>query len=130
MAESTFVPGATLRVREVLHGAERASWDEHVVSDDEGVLACVQSDGTPMSFPPHATPHPWGHLDAWTGTTVLKLRRDVQDLAPSLASGRITQEELLPVLAAATEVADLLDRDDRWWTPWDDWTPAGGRIAP
>ena len=51
--------------------------------------------------------------------------KDVQDLAPSLAAGRITQDELLAVLAAAAEVADLLDRDDRWWAPWDDWTPRG-----
>ena len=117
----------------------------------------VQADGTPMAFPEHPVPHPWGHLDAWQGTTVLKLRRagdwysvwrffdarrrlpvgwyvnfetpvvrtddgvdvndlqldivvapdgswrwkDVQDLAPSLASGRITQDELLAVLAEA-----------------------------
>ena len=122
-------------------------------------------------------PHPWGHLDAWTGTTVLTLRRDgewysvwkffdasgfvswyvnfetpvvrrpggvevndlqldivipagepwrwkdVQDLGPSLASGRIAQDELLLVLDAAAEVAALLDRDERWWSPWDGWTP-------
>ena len=184
MAEP-FEVGARVRVREVLHGAEWASWDEEVVGDDGTVLACMQPDGTPLSFPPHPTPHPWGHLAAWTGTTVLKLRRegdwysvwkffdtagtfvswyvnfetpvvrrpdgvdvndlqldivvpaggewrwkDVQDLAPSLAAGRITQDELLAVLAAAAEVAELLDRDDRWWAPWDDWTPAGGRIAP
>ncbi len=54
--------------------------------------------------------------------------KDVQDLAPSLASGRITQDELLAVLTAAAEVAELLDRDDRWWAPWDDWTPADGTI--
>ncbi|MCP3420823.1 DUF402 domain-containing protein [Nocardioides pinisoli] len=178
-----FAPGSSVRVREVLHGAEWAWWDERVLSDDGTVLATVQADGTPMSFPPHPVPHPWGHLDAWTGTTVLKLRRtgdwysvwrffdadgafvgwyvnfetpvvrvdgavevndlqldivvepdgawrwkDVQHLAPSLASGRISQGELLAVLAEAERVADLLDRDDRWWAPWDDWSPRDGRI--
>ena len=51
--------------------------------------------------------------------------KDVEHLAPSLASGRITQDELLATLAAAAEVADLLGRDDRWWAPWDDWAPEG-----
>ena len=54
--------------------------------------------------------------------------KDVQDLAPSLASGRITHDELLATLAAAAEVADLLDRGDRWWAPWDGWAPADGMI--
>ena len=27
------------------------------------------------------------------------------------------------VLAVAAEVVDLLDRGDRWWAAWDDWTP-------
>ncbi len=44
-------------------------------------------------------------------------------------SGRITQDELLAVLAAAADVAELLDRGDRWWAPWDDWTPADGTIG-
>jgi hypothetical protein len=48
----------------------------------------------------------------------------VHHLAPSLASGRITQDELLATLAAAAEVADLLERDERWWSPWDGWSPA------
>jgi len=70
-----YAAGAALRVREVLHGAEWASWDERVVSDD-GILVSVQADGTPMAFPEHPVPHPWGHLDAWRGTTVLKMRRE------------------------------------------------------
>ncbi len=185
MADAPFPPGAALHVREVLHGAEWASWDERVVSDDGHLLASVVADGTPLAFADHPYPHPWGHLAAWTGTTVLKLRRsgdwysvwkffgadglsflswyvnfetpvlrtadgvdvddlqldvvidpdgswrwkDVHHLAPALASGRITQDELLAVLAAATEVADLLARDDRWWAPWDGWTPQDGRIG-
>lgn len=179
----TYAVGSAVRVREVLHGAEWASWDERVLADDGVVLATLQPDGTPMAFPPHPVPHPWGHLAAWTGTSVLKLRRtgdwysvwrffdaegvplrwyvnfetpvvrapaavevndlqldivvdpggtwrwkDVQDLAPSLASGRITQHELLATLAAAAEVADLLDRDDRWWAPWDGWRLADGTL--
>jgi hypothetical protein len=177
-----FAAGSSICVREVLHGAAWASWEERVVSDD-GILVSVKADGTPMSFPEHPVPHPWGHLEAWQGTTVLKLRRDgdwysvwrffdaegaflswyvnfetpvvrtadgvdvndlqldividpdggwrwkdVQDLAPSMASGRITQDELLAVLAEAAHVAELLDRGDRWWAPWDDWSPQDGRI--
>jgi hypothetical protein len=180
-----FVPGTDLVMREVLHDALWAHWPERVVADEgpDGVLATFQPSGTPLSFPPHPTPHPWGHLDAWQGTSVLKLRRtgdwyavwkffdadgahlswyvnfetpyvrqsdgidvndlqldivipvgepwrwkDVQDLAPSLAAGRITQDEVLAVLTAGAEVAALLDADDRWWAPWDDWTPADGTI--
>jgi hypothetical protein len=177
-----FASGSSIRVREVLHGAEWAAWDERVVSDD-GILVSVKVDGTPMSFPEHPVPHPWGHLEAWQGSTVLKLRRagdwysvwrffdadgaflswyvnfetpvvrtadgvdvndlqldiviepdggwrwkDVQDLAPSLESGRITRDELLAVLAEAAHVAELLDRGDRWWAPWDDWSPQDGTI--
>jgi hypothetical protein len=173
-----FAVGTYVRVREVLHGAEWASWDEWVVDDDGVVLATVKADGTPMAFPAHPVPHPWGHLGAWSGTSVLKLRRsgdwysvwkffdgegaflhwyvnfespvvrtvdgvevndlqldiviapdgqwrwkDVEHLAPTLASGRITGDELLATLAAAAEVADLLERDDRWWAPWDEWSP-------
>lgn len=175
-----FAPGSSVRVREVLHGAEWAWWDERVLSDDGTVLASVMPAGTPLSFPRHPVPHPWGHLAAWQGTTVLKLRReddwysvwrffdadgafvswyvnfetpvvrvdgavevndlqldivvepdggwrwkDVEGLAPSLASGRITADELLATLGAAAEVADLLERDDRWWSPWDGWSPDG-----
>ena len=62
-----FAAGSALRVREVLHGSEWASWDEHVLADD-AILVSVKPDGTPMAFPDHPVPHPWGHLDAWTGT--------------------------------------------------------------
>lgn len=185
--QPTFAAGSGIWMREVLQGADWAQWRETVVSDDPaegGVLATLQPNGTPLVFPPHPFPHPWGHLEVWQGTTVLKLRRvgdwyavwkffdgdgrfvswyvnfespyvrtpdgievndlqldivipaggewrwkDVQDLAPTLASGRITQDELLAVLTAATDVADLLDRDVRWWAPWDEWAPADGRIG-
>ncbi|SEB74695.1 Predicted RNA-binding protein, associated with RNAse of E/G family [Nocardioides exalbidus] len=182
MADGAFPIGSDVRVVEVLHGAEWASWDEEVVADD-GILVTLQRNGTPLTFPPHDHPHPWAHVDAWTGTTVLKLRRegdwysvwkffdadgaflhwyvnfetpyvradgaihvndlqldivvppdgdwrwkDVQDLAPTLASGRITQDELLAVLREAAHVAELLDRGDLWWAPWDGWTPADGMI--
>ncbi|KRE97191.1 hypothetical protein ASG76_00190 [Nocardioides sp. Soil774] len=178
-----FAVGSPVRVREVLHGAEWASWDERVLADDGTLLVTVKPAGTAMHFPPHPVPHPWGHLEAWQGTTVLKQRRagdwysvwrffdaagralstyvnfetpvvrtadgvdvndlqldvvveldgtwrwkDVQHLAPSLASGRITSEELLATLAAAAEVADLLERDDRWWAPWDEWSPQDGTL--
>lgn len=49
--------------------------------------------------------------------------KDVQDLAPHLATGRIAADELGHVLAAATDVWGLLDRDERWWSVWDDWVP-------
>jgi Protein of unknown function (DUF402) len=49
--------------------------------------------------------------------------KDVEDLGPCLASGRITLEELRHVLDAAALVTELLDRGDRWWAPWDDWVP-------
>lgn len=172
-----FAGGAEVVVREVLHDAEWASWREQVVSDED-VLATVQREGTALAFPPHPVPHPWGHLAAWQGTTMLKLRRegdwysvwkffdasgflswyvnfetpyvrradgvdindlqldlvitpggdrrwkDVEHLAPCLDSGRITLDETLHVLHAAADVAALLERDERWWAPWDDWAPS------
>ncbi len=172
-----FAPGTAITVREVLHGQSWLEFPETVVHDDGEVLASVQADGSPLTFPEHPWPHPWGHLAAWQGTTVLKLRRlgdwysvwkffrgeafaywyvnfetpvvrrhdgvdindlqldividgdgswrwkDVEDLAPALASGRMTSDELRAVLAEAAVVADLLDRGDRWWARWDDWTP-------
>ena len=50
--------------------------------------------------------------------------KDVEHLAARLDQRRFTLDDLRHVLAAAPDVADLLDRDDRWWAPWDDWTPA------
>ncbi|MGI8524171.1 MAG: DUF402 domain-containing protein [Nocardioides sp.] len=50
--------------------------------------------------------------------------KDVEHLAPALAAGRIDAHQLGRVLAAAAEVTDLLDRDERWWSPWDSWRPS------
>ena len=177
----TFEVGSTITVREVLHGQTWLEFPETVVHDDGEVLASVQADGSPLTFPEHPWPHPWGHLTVWQGTTVLKLRRlgdwysvwkffeggrfrcwyvnfeqpvvrtpdgvdiddlqldlvidpdgtarwkDVEDLAPALASGRMDVEHLRPVLEAAAEVRALLDADDRWWAPWDQWSPERAR---
>ena len=50
--------------------------------------------------------------------------KDVDQLAPRLAEGRFDVPTLLRVLETATELSDLLDRDERWWAPWDDWRPS------
>jgi hypothetical protein len=174
----TFEPGASITVREVLHGQVWLEFPETVVSDEGDVLATVLVDGAPLTFVEHPWgPHPWRDFAAWKGPTVLKLRRpgdwysvwmffdgdtfrcwyvnfeqpvvrqhdgidvddlqldlviepdgtsrwkDVEDLAPSLAVGRIDEEQLRHVLAAATEVSDRLASGDRWWAPWDGWVP-------
>ena len=50
--------------------------------------------------------------------------KDVEPLRPSsVTSGRMTGEEVLGVLHAAAEVTARLDRDERWWAPWDRWDP-------
>jgi hypothetical protein len=54
--------------------------------------------------------------------------KDVEDLAPALATGRIDADQLRHVLEAASDVAGLLERDDRWWAPWDAWTPDMGAM--
>jgi hypothetical protein len=173
-----FVPGTTITVREVLHGEVWLHFPETVLSDDGDVLATVQDDGCPLTFPDHPFgPHPWSHQSAWQGTTVLKLRRDeaaysvwkifgadgfrhwyvnfeqpvvrrddgvdiddheldlviepdgasrwkdVEQLGPALESGRIGLEQVRAVLRAAAEVVGRLERDDRWWSPCDDWVP-------
>jgi len=42
-------------------------------------------------------------------------------------SGRMTADAVLDVLHEAAEVTRLLDAGDRWWAPWDDWTPGTDR---
>jgi hypothetical protein len=173
-----FAPGATLVEREVWRGRV---WLEHpvrVVSDDGAVLAVVLEDGVPFAFDTADPPHPWSAASAWSGPTVLQLRRpgdwysvwrfyddgvprcwyvnferpvvrtaagidtddleldlvvepdgarawkDVEQLHARLVEGRFSLDDLQHVLAAAAEVSDRLDRDDRWWAPWDTWVPA------
>ena len=178
MSETVFARGSTITEREVLHGQV---WLEHpltVVSDDGEILAALLEDGCPFMFPEHPFgPHPWAGVAAWTGPTVLQLRRtgdwysvwkffdggvlrhwyvnfdqpvvrgsdsietddhqldlviepdgvarwkDVEDLGPSVSSGRMSVDQVLATLDAAAEVTDRLARDDRWWAPWDDWSP-------
>ena len=49
--------------------------------------------------------------------------KDVDHLNKMLRSGRMTERQVLAVLAAAEEVAGLLRAADRWWSRWDDWRP-------
>ena len=56
--------------------------------------------------------------------------KDVDDLSAVVRSGRMTGEQVLGVLHEAAEVTRLLDADDRWWAPWDDWTPGRPKTAP
>lgn len=175
----TFEVGSVITVREVLHGEVWLEFPETVVTDDGTMLVTVQVDGSPMTqHPEHPFgPHPWSHLDAWSGTTVLKLRRDgdwysvwrffegdrsldwyvnfeqpvtrrqdgidindlqldividpdgawhwkdVEDLGPAVASGRIDLGQLRAVLDAAPDLVRRLDEDDRWWASWDGWSP-------
>ncbi len=50
--------------------------------------------------------------------------KDVDQLTARLAEGRFDVPTLLQVLATAAELTDLLDRDERWWAPWDGWRPS------
>lgn len=49
--------------------------------------------------------------------------KDVEQLTARLADGRFDVATLLRVLETAGDLTDLLDRDERWWAPWDDWVP-------
>ena len=173
-----FVPGTTITVREVLHGDVWLHFPETVLSDDGDVLATVQDDGCPLTFPstrsartPGRTSRPgraprcsssvgptpptrsWKIFDDdgfrhWyvnfeqpvvrrddgvdiddheldlviepDGTSRWK---DVEHLGPALESGRTDVAQVRKVLDAAAEVSSRLERDDRWWSPWDAWAP-------
>jgi hypothetical protein len=52
-----------------------------------------------------------------------RLWKDVERLALRLEQRRFGVDELVTVLRAAADVTHLLDRDERWWAPWDDWLP-------
>jgi hypothetical protein len=69
-APERFVPGRTVLRREVLHGRP---WMEHPVTvvHDGSCLAVLLEPGSRFHCHDHPFgPHPWGRLDAWTGSTV------------------------------------------------------------
>jgi len=49
--------------------------------------------------------------------------KDVEDLNAMIRSGRMTGRQVLDVLGAAEDVAELLEGEDRWWSGWDSWSP-------
>ena len=49
--------------------------------------------------------------------------KDVEFLNQRIDEGRFDTDVLLRVLAEAAHVTDLLDREQRWWAAWDDWSP-------
>jgi hypothetical protein len=172
-----FETGDVVVWREVWDGRPWLSMPATVVGDDGTVLAVRIGDGTPFTFDDAEPAHPWSGRAAWSGATVLQLRRagswysvwkffdgdvfagwyvnferpvvrrpdgidtddleldlvvepdgtrrwkDVEHLHARLEEGRFSVDDLVRVLEAAAEVSDRLDRDDRWWAPWDDWVP-------
>jgi hypothetical protein len=56
--------------------------------------------------------------------------KDVEHLAGRLDQRRFGLDELVAELRAAAVVSDLLDRDDRWWAPWDEWAPGSATMEP
>jgi hypothetical protein len=52
--------------------------------------------------------------------------KDVEHLSEMVRSRRMTGEGAVDVLHAAAEVTRLLRADERWWSPWDDWSPPKG----
>ena len=59
MTDPVYPRGSTVTVREVLHGKVWLHFPETVVADDSEVLATVQEDGCPLTFPEHPFgPHP------------------------------------------------------------------------
>ena len=49
--------------------------------------------------------------------------KDVEDLHHQRTEGRTSVETVLHVLSVAAEVVSLLDVGERWWSPWDQWSP-------
>lgn len=49
--------------------------------------------------------------------------KDVPHLSAMLRSGRMDEHQVIDVLRAAEEVSSLLERNERWWSTWDAWTP-------
>lgn len=50
--------------------------------------------------------------------------KDVEDLHYQRIEGRITTQVVEEVLASVAELVELLDADRRWWSAWDEWSPA------
>jgi hypothetical protein len=71
----TFEEGRTVIRREVLHGQAWLEQPVSVVADDGVMLAVLLSPGSPMTYPPHPTPHPWRANSQWQSTHVLQLYR-------------------------------------------------------
>lgn len=62
-------------------------------------------------------------LDLIVGPDGSRTWKDVEDLHHQRTEGRIDLETVGTVLAAAASVSTLLDTGERWWNPWDSWTP-------
>lgn len=94
-----FEPDGTFRYWYLNFEAPIVRHDDGFATDDHGLDLIVHPDGR----------REW---------------KDVEHLAEQVDEGRITWDTVARVLEAAAEVVRLLDADDRWWAPWDDWTPA------
>ncbi len=94
-----FFDGGTFRYWYINFEAPVTRWEGGFDTDDHGLDLIVRPDGT----------REW---------------KDVNDLSTMRREGRSTDQQILDVLEAAEEVWDLLDQDQRWWSPWDSWEPA------
>ncbi len=72
-----FVPGATVKRREVLHGLPWLEQPVMVVQDIHDCLAVTLEPGSRFTFFAHPFgAHPWASYEVWSGSTVLQLQRD------------------------------------------------------